>query len=65
MIKKYGLTVLGILIGSICGFMYYQYVGCATGTCAITSSPVNSTLYGAVVGGLLLNIFTPKHEPIK
>jgi hypothetical protein len=32
-------------------------VGCASGTCAITSKPMNSTLYGAMMGGLFLNIF--------
>lgn len=49
------IAVLGILIGAICGYAYYHFIGCASGTCAITSKPLNSTLYGAVVGGLLFN----------
>lgn len=56
-ILKYKLTLLGILFGAAAGFAYYYYVGCASGTCAITSNPLNSTLYGALLGGLLLNIF--------
>jgi C4-dicarboxylate transporter len=51
------ITGLGIAIGALAGYAYYFYVGCASGTCAITSKPLNSTLYGAVMGGLLLNMF--------
>ena len=51
------LTVIGILIGAIGGYLYYHYVGCASGTCPITSKPVNSTFYGAVMGSLFFNIF--------
>lgn len=51
------INAIGIVIGAIAGYLYYFYVGCASGTCAITSKPLNSTLYGAVMGGLLFNIF--------
>ncbi|WP_396148749.1 DUF6132 family protein [Flavobacterium sp.] len=60
MFKKYKLTFIGIFIGAILGYLYYFYVGCASGTCKITSSPVNSTLYGALMSGLLFNIFENK-----
>lgn len=60
MFKKYQLTILGILLGAIFGYLYYYYVGCASGTCNITSKPLNSTLYGAMLGGLLFNIFEKK-----
>jgi hypothetical protein len=56
-ILKHKLTIIGIVAGAIGGYLYYRYVGCASGTCAITSKPVNSTLYGAMMGGLFLNIF--------
>ncbi|MFN5942765.1 MAG: DUF6132 family protein [Bacteroidota bacterium] len=56
-IKKHFLTIIGILIGSLGGYAYYFYVGCASGTCAITSNPLNSTLYGAMMGGLLFSAF--------
>jgi hypothetical protein len=55
--KKYKLTIIGVLIGAIGGFLYYHFVGCASGTCPITSKPINSSLYGALMGGLLFNIF--------
>ena len=54
---KYKLTFFGILIGAIGGYIYYHFIGCASGTCSITSQPVNSTVYGAMMGGLLLNSF--------
>ena len=56
-LRKYKLTISGILLGAIGGFVYYKTIGCVSGTCAITSSPINSTLYGMLLGGLLLNIF--------
>jgi hypothetical protein len=56
-ILKHKLTIIGIIGGAIGGYLYYHFVGCASGTCAITSKPLNSTLYGAMMGGLFLNIF--------
>ena len=50
------LTGIGIAIGALAGYAYYFYVGCASGTCAITSIPLNSTLYGALMGGLVFNM---------
>lgn len=63
-IKKYKLTILGVIIGAIGGYLYYHFVGCASGTCAITSKPLNSTLYGAMMGALLFNTFQKKEKPI-
>ena len=44
-------------MGAVAGYLYWQQVGCASGTCMITSKPVNSTLYGALMGSLLFGIF--------
>jgi phage shock protein E len=56
-ILKNKLTFIGVLVGSIAGYLYYHFVGCASGTCMITSKPLNSTLYGALMGGLLFSTF--------
>ncbi|MBS1508274.1 MAG: hypothetical protein JSS79_16665 [Bacteroidetes bacterium] len=61
-LKKYSLTVIGAGIGLVGGFLYWKYVGCLSGTCPITSSPVNSSLYGAVMGGLFLNLFKKENK---
>lgn len=55
--SRIGLLIVGILIGSISGFLYWRFIGCESGTCPISSSPYISTLYGAVLGGLLFSIF--------
>ena len=54
------LSISGILAGAVAGYLYYHFIGCNSGTCLITSRPVNSTLYGAVMGGLLLSMFDSK-----
>jgi hypothetical protein len=56
-IQKYKITIIGVIIGAIGGYLYYHFVGCASGTCSITSKPLNSSLYGAIMGGLLFNMF--------
>jgi len=64
--KAYIITGIGIIVGLISGYLYYHYVGCASGTCSITSKPLNSTLYGGVLGGLLFNMisdFIKKKKP--
>lgn len=54
---KHKLAFIGGAVGAAGGYLYYYFVGCASGTCAITSSPVNSTLYGIMLGALLFSIF--------
>jgi hypothetical protein len=51
------LYVIGALVGAVAGYFYWQQIGCASGTCMITSKPLNSTLYGALMGSLLFGIF--------
>jgi hypothetical protein len=45
--------LIGVVVGGGLGFVYYRFVGCATGACPLTSNPVISTLYGAMMGLLL------------
>ncbi len=59
-IKKHRLTTLGIIVGSVGGFLYWRFVGCTSGTCPITSSPLMSILWGAILGGLLFDMFKKK-----
>jgi hypothetical protein len=54
---KYKFTVAGIFAGALAGYLYYHFVGCHSGICSITSSPVNSTLYVSAMGGLFFNMF--------
>lgn len=63
-ILKHKITLLGIGIGAIAGFAYYYYVGCVSGNCSITSKPLNSSLYGSLMGGLLFSSFKKKKQDL-
>jgi len=54
--KEILITAIGTMIGAISGYLYYHFVGCSSGTCRITSKPLNCTLYFALIGGLLFNM---------
>lgn len=56
-IQKNILGIIGVLIGAFGGYLYYYFVGCNSGSCAITSSPTNSVLYGMLMGYLVLSMF--------
>jgi hypothetical protein len=58
--RKWMLPALGIAIGGALGWVYWYWVGCDSGTCAITSRPLNSSLYGAVMGVLFFSTFNKK-----
>jgi hypothetical protein len=45
----------GVVIGGIAGYLYYHFVGCASGTCAITSNPYLSTIGGGFLGFFISN----------
>lgn len=59
------LYIIGAVLGAVAGYMYWNFIGCTSGTCAITSKPVNSTSYGALLGGLLLGMFKKKDKTVK
>jgi outer membrane lipoprotein SlyB len=48
--------IIGAVAGGIVGFLYYRFIGCRSGACIITGNPYISTIYGAVLGGLVANL---------
>lgn len=56
-VKNNYLTFVGVGLGAVAGYLYWLQIGCNSGTCAITSDPINSTIYWALMGGLILNMF--------
>jgi len=62
LIKKNKSYVIGGIIGAAGGYLYWYKVGCSTGTCPITSSPVMSTLWGLLLGALLFSIIFPNRK---
>ena len=46
--KKIALSIM--LIGTVVGFLYWNFVGCATGNCGITANWYTSMAYGGLMG---------------
>ncbi len=51
--KNNTLQIVLALIGALGGFLYWKFVGCDSGSCAIKSVWYWSTLWGTVVGYLV------------
>ena len=64
-IIKNKLYFIGTFIGALAGFLYWKYVGCLTGKCSITSSPINSTIYFALFGAVLFGAFKKQSKQTK
>ncbi len=62
---KHKWAVVGIVVGAIGGLLYWNFVGCDSGSCAITSKPLNSCAYGALMGGLLFSSFKKEDKKDK
>jgi len=48
--KKHKFGILLIIPGIIAGYFYWKYVGCASGTCPITSNWNSMVLFGGLLG---------------
>lgn len=48
--------MIGSLTGGLTGYLYYYFIGCYNGACLIKSDPVLMTVYGAVLGSLILEL---------
>ncbi len=59
-IRSNAWALFGAVVGAIGGYFYWREIGCATGTCPITSKPLNSVIYFAGLGYLLAGILRPK-----
>jgi hypothetical protein len=46
-------VLLGILIGAAVGFVIGYFGRCTSGACPLTGNPYISTVFGALMGGLV------------
>lgn len=53
--KDFWKPLIATALGAAAGFLYYYFVGCTSGTCAITSNPYQSTMMGAFIGWFLVS----------
>ncbi len=51
------IILAGTILGAVSGYFYYRFIGCSNGTCLISSKPVNSTVYFAVMGAIFFSLF--------
>lgn len=63
--NKYLIYAIGILAGATFGYLYWKLEGCQSGTCMITSKPLNSTLYFGLIGALAAGFFAKPSMPKK
>lgn len=58
-LKGWVWYLVGTVIGVIGGYFYWKFIGCNSGTCMITSKPLNSMLYFGLMGALVVGMFKP------
>ncbi len=46
---------IAVIIGGSLGYLYYHFVGCASGSCGITANPISSVIFGGALGYFLVN----------
>jgi hypothetical protein len=70
-VSKHLIAIIFALVGAIGGFLYWKFVGCKSGTCAIKSNWYLMTLYGIFAGYLVGDIisgytrkFKEKDKPV-
>ena len=64
-IREQYLVIIGVLAGAIGGYVYSKNIGCASGTCMITSKPFNSVIYFGLLGGLVFSMFKKTTSHVK
>ncbi len=62
--RQHYLYVVGAftLVGVLAGYAYFHFIGCRTGSCAITSNPYMSMAWGGILGYLLPDFFVKKDK---
>jgi len=41
---------IGLILGGVLGYGWHRLVGCSTGSCPLTATPLRGISYGAVMG---------------
>jgi hypothetical protein len=61
---KYRNKIIFIAGGALAGILYWQFIGCTSGTCPITSYWYTSGAYGMLFGWLLSDLFKTNKKTI-
>ena len=65
LIRTKGIQIVLFGIGALAGFLYWRFIGCENGTCAIKSVWYWSTLWGAVMGYLIGDLLSDSFNKSK
>lgn len=52
--------IIGMVAGGTAGFLYYYYIGCASGSCALKSNPYYNIVLGILLGYLIADMIRKK-----
>jgi len=58
-------SIIGMVVGVIGGYIYYIEVGCNSGSCAITSDPWMTMLWGLMMGYLVGDMFNKDKKKLE
>ena len=61
-LNKYRFKIIFAFLGAIAGLLYWQFVGCVSGTCPITSHWYTSGAYGMLFGWLISDLFKTNNK---
>jgi hypothetical protein len=64
-ILKNKLPIIIALLGAISGFLYWNFVGCASGNCGITANWYTSMGFGSIMGWFVGDIANDKLKDSK
>jgi len=59
-ILKNKIAFIVMIIGATAGFLYWNFVGCASGNCGITANWYTSMAYGALMGWFVVDFSSRK-----
>jgi len=62
LVKSNAFSIAGAVVGVGAGWAYWYFIGCSSGGCAITSNPLNSSLYGGLMGFLVGQSLRPQSK---
>ena len=51
---RFKRTILAGILGAVMGYTYFHIVGCSAGSCVLSSHPLISISYGAVMAVLVV-----------
>jgi len=62
LLRRHWRTLLGALLGAAGGALYAHFIGCRTGTCALTSNPWTAGAFFGLTGAIALAPSAPRQE---